>query len=178
VEETAAAFTISWAEKPRIATSADLITRSPQFFRGLIASDWSDPTHVKRWKIDHPGFVIASNLRKNMPHMHLSYLAADLHERDQMKIVFSEHQGMFSFIDNVLGSFAQLCYQLYVDAFIRHRFTAREHPMYAVLRKVHRRYKTSGTRVTLKDVEDTIRELPVAEVDAHLRNFNATVSAN
>ncbi len=138
--------------------------------RGLIVSDWTDPVHVKRWKLDSPQFIAASRLRKNLPALHLSYLASQGAERDAMKIAFPLHRPLLDFIDNLLQSFADTCYGVYVDAFIRRQFTiAVDEPIYQVLRKLHRKYKTTREKVTLTDVWTILAELPVKELDQLLQ---------
>ncbi len=182
VEQTPDAFECVWATKPhKVGVDLSIKDIKEQFLhqntslvllagvvdkRGVIISDWSNPTQVKRWKIDSPQFVAASRLRKNLPTIHLSYLASQGAERDAMKVAFPRHQPMFVVIDKLLWSFASACLDIYVNAFIRRQFTVpMDHPIYEVLRRLHRKYKTTGERVTFPIVWDTLYELPVRDLD-------------
>lgn len=175
-EEKADKFTVSWAAEPVRVSLSDLLSRlnnedaAAQGKRGFIISDWTDPVHVKRWKLDYAPFATVHQLRKNLPAIHLSYLASSLEDRETMRRAFPHWTNTFMFIDKLLFSFAAFCYGTYVDAFIRRRFTiAQDDPIYQVLRRVHRQYKVSGQKITESQVRSVIDHLPVKELDSLLR---------
>ena len=186
IEESSATFPCPWAAPPTkvhdltsvkdiqerylLPASSLVLLAGPVTKRGVIISDWSSPTHVRRWKIDSPQFVAASRLRRNFPTFQLSYLASHGGERDAMKVAFPMHRPMFEFIDNLLMSFANICFTIYQNAFIRRQYTVgMGHPVYQVLRRLHRKYKTTGHRITFPIVWDTLYELPVKDLDSLLQ---------
>ncbi len=185
VEEAASTFPCTWAASPTTVreswdsvkakylddsgNTVALITGAINM-RGVIVSDWRDPVNVKRWKIDSPEFVAASRLRKNLPSVHLSYLACQGGECDAMWVTFPNHRPTFEFIDNIIKSFAHACYMTYVNAYIRRTYSvSMEHPIYQVLRRLHRKYKTTGQTVSFPIVCDTLKEIPAKELHSLLQ---------
>ena len=181
VEESPDSYDIPWASLPSSLSVEDYIEQWKMLKgdpasggmgnnkRGVIISDRSDATRVRRWKIDYPWFENLSRLRKNKPTMHLSYLACSPQERLWMKQVYP-CDGIYFVIDNAIIHFAQMCYNMYRDAFIRRQYTVdQDDPMYQVMRRLHRLHKSTGRTITFPITYEVVNTIPAEELDLHLR---------
>lgn len=155
-----------WAKFPNTLTREEAAEKyaanDKSSKRGLIYSDWSDPGHVLRYKVDYPWYEKAHDLRRNMPNMHLSYLAArNDDERDQFRNIFPDFIGIFDDIDARMDVLKQYAHRVYRNSYIRHRYRMpQNHVLYESMRRIHHQYRTTGTPIKQEDVDRVIERAP------------------
>lgn len=139
--------------------------------RGLLYTDRSDPKHVLRYKVDYPWYACAHELRKNQPYLHLSYLACSMSEKAMFRTYFGSLP-VFDTIDLMLRDMTTYVFHLYRSSFVHKHFQVMEdHPIYSILRLVHRRYKTTKFPIRIADVRAVIEAQDVSVMDPLLQYF-------
>lgn len=133
----------------RLPTTVTTFTEDDVKHRGWVFSDWSDPSAVVRTKKDYSWFKTANSLRKNFPTVGLSYLAANYHEKSVLRTYFPEKISTFNSLDYWLGVIATYVHTSYQNSFVKKLYQIPDsHPMYPIIRRIHRNYKQTGIPTT------------------------------
>lgn len=133
----------------RLPTTVSSFTEEDSRHRGWVFTDWSNPKAVLRTKKDYSWFKTANSLRKNFPTVGLSYLAANYHEKNVLRSFFPEKEPTFNSMDYWLGVIAGYIHNSYQNSFVKKLYQIPDsHPMYPIIRRIHRNYKQTGTPTT------------------------------
>ena len=144
----------------------------PYSKRGIIISDWSNEKAVSRVKMDYMWFKKANGLRKNMPSLHLSYLACTFEEKKMMKTYFGQLP-IFNNIDNLLRYLAKYSFETYRDSYVRKQYKVpADHPIYYVVRHLHYLYKSAGEPIKMQHVRNVLDGTPCYILDSMLHFFS------
>ena len=170
---------LDWAQNPHSITENTLKfvndhLESKERFdkRGLIISDWSVSTVVKRVKIDYQWFTIANDLRKNMPTLHLSYLACSFQEKKLMRSYFGQLD-IFNMVDSLLRYLTKYSFETYRDSYVRKQYKVpTDHPIFYVVRRLHYLYKTGGEPIKMQHVRTILDSTPAHILDSMLFFFS------
>ncbi|RKO94839.1 hypothetical protein BDK51DRAFT_34346 [Blyttiomyces helicus] len=165
---------LSWSKLPHSMSAEEcrIKHRNPemQLRRGVIFTKeaTSDSPSV-RWKVDYEWFKNASSLRKNLPTMHLSYLACSIEERKVFRSYFGS-DGVFDMIDWLLISLRKYTMDVYRDTYILKKYTLpRNHPMRGFLYRFHGMYLDNREPIRIQHVEAFIQKESVYVLDSILR---------
>ena len=156
---------VLWAHKPNMTVSLETSNSG----RGVIVIDRSDKVDVRRRKLDRPEYQVAQDLRKNMKHMHLSYLACKGDERAAFLEMFPSFVPCSVGIDHWLSLLVDEIHRAYMKSFVRKQYLfEKDHPYFPVVMGCHKLYKTTGNKVTKSVCQSVINTLPAPEIDAAL----------
>lgn len=173
-EETEADSGFSWCSLPTLlpkekTSREDLLSRLGSYLRmqkrGLIFTDRSDPTTVHRTIIDYPWFENATELRKNLPYIHLSYLACNDEEKTRLRYCFG-NQPVFDALDGGLRYLVTYALNSYHDAYVKKRYRiSKNHPIGTLMKILHHQYKITGKSIKTAHVKNSLDNLPYYVLD-------------
>jgi hypothetical protein len=167
----------AWALRPKWLTIEEATgvvaagdgTAGPPLARGVILIDRSDEVMVRRLILDAPAYKLASKLRKNKKHLHLSYLAGGEADRGCFRLVNPEAVGLFDHLDRLLEVLAAQIHPLYLQIFVRKEIPmADEHPFNPLLKACHKRYLQSRIGIDRSACREVVRGAYWAHLDAAL----------
>ena len=161
---------VPWARKPKFIDREDRPPALQCAGRGVIFVDRSDLVDVRRVKLDDPEYQTAHNLRKNMKHMHLSYLACSPEEKRQFPEVFPAFAPYCATIDTWIGTLVDDVHRSYMDSFVRKQYLFdKSHPYFPLVIGCHKIYKAERTKVTKDVVRLVIANAQVTDLDVALQ---------
>jgi len=131
----------------------------------------------KMVKLVHPKYYLFEQLRANASSLEFRYLEL-LHQPVQRQMfteLYSEHQSLFTEVDQIIDSICTNIFKKYLQRYIHKQVAVLPNYQFTISKGLHQRYISKEiNKVTPDIIQDTVFHLPTKELYACVKQFQKT----